>query len=550
MRKLLMASAAILGATSTLALAQAPTPAGATQGQYAGPYGAGPAANNNNNAWGVANTPTGSAAAGPLSGSIYSPNVDAVPAPGTVVIRINGRVEVDVTANYTSVDKSVSATGAPTGYKLNPVGISSYFRLYPAFDGLAANGLRYGASVELRENFGGGTQSGTTFANGTAGVNTFSGTATSPSTNSSQETIYVRRAFTYLATDQAGLVRLGQTDGVLGLFDNCIFTSQCWDAGTGNFNGGEPLQGIGPAGAGAIPFVWLAQAGAEYDNNKIVYLTPQYYGFDFGVQYAPNEGNSFQNNGNGVGCNQASPSCINVSSGNDATRWLNQVGVGLRFQQAFGAVDVKAYGFYEAAGKETLTTQPFQSALQARGGAAAPAGTPTVAAISQTTGGVTTTSVIGAQFQRYDNLSFYKAGLAVTAMNFTLAADYIGGRVNGQLNMSPTGGVNENAVVVGLTYANGPITLGAEVGVIDSQGDARLTGVTQRHEYEIATGGAYRLAPGIQLVGEYMYTHRHQGGFDFATGTLGAGGNASNGFVGKTNDSKGQGFLFATVLTW
>ena len=75
--------------------------------------------------------------------------------------------------------------------------------------------------------------------------------------------MFVRRAFTYLASDRAGLVRFGQTDGVLGLFDNCIFTSQCWDAGTGNFNGGEPLQGIGPGGATAIPFVWLSQAGAE-----------------------------------------------------------------------------------------------------------------------------------------------------------------------------------------------------------------------------------------------------------------------------------------------
>ena len=108
MRKLLMASAAILGATSTLALAQAPiAPAGATQGQYAGPYGAGPAANNNNNAWGIANTPTGSAAAGALSGSIYSPNVIAVPAPGTVVIRINGRVETDFVATYTSADHEI-----------------------------------------------------------------------------------------------------------------------------------------------------------------------------------------------------------------------------------------------------------------------------------------------------------------------------------------------------------------------------------------------------------------------------------------------------------
>src|ERR1700742_1377926 len=143
MRKLLMASAAILGATNSLAVAQVATaPAGATQGQCAGPYGAGPAANNNNNAWGIANTPTGSAAAGGLSGSIYAPNVNAVPAPGTIVIRLNGRVEVDVTANFTSVDVGHNAAGAPNGYKLNPLGVSTYMRLYPGFDGLAANGLR------------------------------------------------------------------------------------------------------------------------------------------------------------------------------------------------------------------------------------------------------------------------------------------------------------------------------------------------------------------------------------------------------------------------
>jgi len=522
MRKLLMASAAILGASGGLAFAQ--PVAHPNQGQLAAPYGAGPAANNNNNAWGTANTPSGSAAAGPLS-TIYAPNVDAVPAPGTIVIRLNGRVEIDVTANFTSLDKGVTATGAPSGYKLNPVGISSYFRLYPGFDGLAANGLRYGAAVEIRTNFSGASANGSTFANGTAGPGTTSGPATGPSGNTSGQTLFVRRAFSYLASDNAGIVRLGQTDGVIGLFDNCIFTSQCWDAGTGNFNGGEPLQGIGPSGD-SPPFVWLAQAGAEYGNSKAVYLSPQFFGFDFGVQYAPNEGNSFANEGNGVGCTQAGPSCINVSSGNDATRWINQVGVGLRYQNTFGPVDFKLYGFYETSGREQLTTSPYETPAQARGAAPLPAGAPSASS----------------QFQRYDNLSFYKAGVAVTALNFTAAADYIGGRVNGQLALAPTGGVNTNAIVTGLTYANGPITAGAIFGVIESQGDARLVGVSQRHEYEIAFGGAYRLAPGVQLVGEYMYEQRHQGGFDFATGTIGT--------AGRTNDARGQGVLFSTVLTW
>jgi hypothetical protein len=168
MRKLLMASAAILGASGGLAVAQTANP---SQGQLAAPYGAGPAANNNNNAWGTANTPTGSAAAGPLS-TIYAPNVDAVPAPGTIVIRLNGRVEIDMTANFTSVDKGITATGAPNGFKLNPVGIASYVRLYPGFDGVASNGLRYGAAVEIRTNFSGANANGATFANGATATST------------------------------------------------------------------------------------------------------------------------------------------------------------------------------------------------------------------------------------------------------------------------------------------------------------------------------------------------------------------------------------------
>jgi hypothetical protein len=518
MRKYLLASVALLGASAPLAYAQAP--AGQSQGQYAGPYGAGPASNNNNNAWGIANTPSGSKLAGPLS-TMYAPNTDAVPAPGTIVIRLNGRVEADFAANFSSVDRGVTATGAPTGYKLSPIAFASYMRLYPGFDGVAANGIRYGAAIELRENFQAGNASGF----GTTGAS-----ATSPSSNTSGETVFVRRAFTYLASDQAGLVRFGQADGVLGLFDNCIFTSQCWDAGITDVNGGV-TQTTGPAGAFGLPFVWLNQSGAEYGNNKIVYLTPQFYGFDFGVQYAPSMGNSNQNGGFGAGCNQAGPTCVSVSSGNDPTRWLNQVGVGLRYQQEFGPVDFKAYGFYETAGKENLTTSPFSTVAQAR--------------VGTVINGVTS----GAGTLRYDNLSFYKAGVAVTAANITLSADYIGGAVNGALAMRPTGGAPTNAVLAGITYVTGPVTLGAQLGLIDSQGDARLTGISQRHEYEVAFGGNYKLAPGVQLVGEYLYTHRHQGGFDFATNALGTpGGSATAGT--STRDAQGQGIAFSTVLTW
>ena len=523
MRKLLLASAAIMGATGGLALAQTtPNP---SQGQLIGPYGAGPAANNNNNVWGIANTPTGSVAAGPLS-TIYAPNVIAVPVPGTIVIRLNGRVEIDTTAVFTSADtsQSVNAEGVAkySGYKLNPIGIGAYMRLYPGFDGVSSNGLRYGASIELRQNYGAADRPFA--ATGATG-----GTALSPSSGSSTQTVFVRRAFGYVASDQVGLLRLGTTDGVIGLFDNCIFTSQCWDGGQGNFNGGGIEVGA-PTNPTAIPFVWLAQAGADYDNAKIVYLSPQLYGFDVGAQYAPSMGNIYTDGSLGVGCAQAGPTCINVSSGNDPTRWLNQVGIGARYQHNFGAADLKLYGFYEAAGKETLTTTGYSTVAAARAGAAG--GT---ALYKNGAAGV----VASAQTLPYDNLSFYKAGAALTAFNTTIAADYIGGAVNGQLAMRPTGGAPTNAVVTGITYANGPLTAGIEVGLVYTQGDARLTGITQRREEEFAFGGAYKVAPGFQIAAEYNYTYRYQGGFNFNAGAL-----------GTTQSAKGQGVVFATVFTW
>jgi hypothetical protein len=273
------------------------------------------------------------------------------------------------------------------------------------------------------------------------------------------------------------------------------------------------------------PFVWLTGTGAETGNSKIVYLSPQFYGFDVGVQYAPNQGNSFQNSAGSsplqqTTCNQAGQNCISVTSGNDSTRWYNQVAGGVRYQQLFGAVDFKAYGYGQTAQKENLTTGAYFTPAQLRAGVA----------------GASTNNL------RYQNLGFYKAGTAVTFANFTFALDYIGGTVNTTEGLLPEGGSKLNALLPGITYAYGPITAGIEFGEIWSQGAAQLAGATQRHEYEFATGGAYKLAPGVQLVAEYQYAYRHQSGWNFATNSLGVGG--------TTQDARSQAVVFSTVLTW
>jgi len=267
--------------------------------------------------------------------------------------------------------------------------------------------------------------------------------------------------------------------------------------------------------------VWLSQAGNEYDNAKIVYLTPQFFGFDFGIQYAPNMGNRFSDSAGsspyqpGV-CTSAGANCIGLTSGNDATRWFNQVVVGGRYQGSFGGVDVKFMAAYGTAGKASIAGGGFTA-----DGSAAQRALTTVAGF------------------KYDNLSYYTAATAITFAGFTLAADYMGGAINGQLAMRPSGGASTNGVVTGVTYRNGPWVLGLEGAIVETQGDARLTKISQRHEWEVAAGGTYNVAPGLAFVAEYMYTARHQGGFDFVANGL-----------GTTRDVKGQSFVLGTVVTW
>ena len=159
--------------------------------------------------------------------------------------------------------------GAGTA-KVMPQEIASFARLYFGADGMATNGLRYGAGIEIRENFS-GQPSGA-----------------SASAYSSLETLFVRRAFTYVAGANWGILRAGQADGVIGIFDNGVTTFQFLP--TGNLNGGD-LQTL-PANT-VPPFWFLGQAGNEYGNAKLVYMSPQIAGFDFGLQYAPNTSNGF-----------------------------------------------------------------------------------------------------------------------------------------------------------------------------------------------------------------------------------------------------------------
>ncbi len=290
--------------------------------------------------------------------------------------------------------------------------------------------------------------------------------------------------------------------------------------GFGGINFGNAM------GGGATNYPWLAQAGAEYANEKLTYLSPQIYGFDIGLQYAPSEGNAYQmssplaafSSGTSPGLPTGGDNSIQTTTGNTSNRWYNQVGAGLRYENTFGPVDVKAYGFYEHAAGEDAAT--YTTA------------TPGTAAFMSAS----------ANALHYQQIGFFQGGLAVTTAGLTAAVTYQGGKVNNQLALDPSGGAPMDATVFGLTYVNGPWVLGTAIGIINSQGSANLVGVSQRHQFETAIGGNYKLAPGVNLVFEYNYYQTHQGDFNFATNAVG-GGTAYN-------DVKGQALYVSTMLTW
>jgi len=550
MRKFLLASVATLGTGGMMGAAFAQVPAGTpTQGQVAFPL-ANPTAyvNNNNNYQAPA-----------LPGAL------ANPTPGTIVIHVNGKVQTTFQSEWSSADThvitstaaeaalrgnaNVAPAGSPGGppltitvpagggtvtvpttplatslgangigpVKVNPYALDSFMRLYFGADAMATNGLRYGAAIELRENF-------------TNQIS--SNTSTNASGYSSLSTVYVRRAFTYVAGENWGIVRFGMADGVIGIFDNGITTGQFLING---FNGGDNQNVSGAA----IPFFFLAQAGAEYDNTKLVYLSPQIAGFDFGVQWAPNTSNGYgigtgnplnsSLTGSGIGtgltCSTAATSgCPNLSSGpgiQDGSRATNQTVLGVRYQGTFGGVGVLAYAAWEKSGAVNYT------------------GLQTAAILG-------TTNVPGSQFNgKYEGLNFGSGGAALTWAGFTLSGNAIGGKLNGQGALMPTNGVRESAIILGLKYVTGPLTVGVELEKAWYQGNVVLTGISQRSAQGIAVGGNYVVAPGFTVFGEYLYEEIQQGANNFVTGAVGTQAGAN-----LNNKVKAQGFLLGNVINF
>ena len=154
--------------------------------------------------------------AGGANAGTLTPNAPN-PAPGSITVTFNAVVEAFV-FNESDTAKVRAESNPGGGTKSTSYGIGTYSRLFPSFDGVLANGLKYGASIEIRHRSG-----------------VVATTATSNSATSA--VLYNQREFMYLGADKFGklitwLARCSRP--------NCSRTGNPANFNTGGWDGDLP----------------------------------------------------------------------------------------------------------------------------------------------------------------------------------------------------------------------------------------------------------------------------------------------------------------------
>lgn len=462
------------------------------------------------------------------------------PTAGTVTVRLNGRfrfygyVADDGATRATNFTTPASAGGLTSGInKVSNYGFANYARLYPGFDGVAANGLKYGASLEIRQDnsFGAG--------NGVDGSTT--------GNTRTRGLLYLRRTWGYLGTDKFGTLRLGSSDQPTSLYITGTFEN--FD--DGGLNG--DLGGFLPnGGLIAWPF---NDVGNMYSTTKAVYLSPQFYGVDFGLSYEPGTGGI--GGANGAGCTgpgpfggalittsgpgQASPGCDALSSTStaDINRRKNLFEGLVRYRGTFGPVGIAATASYDGSGRVLDSGIPGSATNPKR--------------------------------KKLEDLSYGDFGLVVTYGGLSVGGNYQAGRYN-VLGGSGAGGLlaqgqpNSSAMIVGASYTIGPVIFGAHALASFYQGsqsaatNQNANGVSlltapgairggQRRDVGVGAGATYSLAPGVSIYASYIWEQAKQHGVNFASpgGTVGTVGT-----VGPESHYKLDNSVFAigTSFAW
>jgi predicted porin len=248
-----------------------------------------------------------------LGGQADRPGVPgSAAAPGTFGVRIGGFFEftgawVDDSADRNAVAIAAGAAGPARNVSRDKVDFRQDMELVLIVNGKAANGISYGAQIEFQmDNFipGGATTAGTAFD--------------------------TDEAWGYVSSPTLGTLMFGDQDSA---------ASQMAISIPGAYQTGMSTQWD--------EFVALARDGNRYlvadindgnDSTKVIYLSPQFFGFDFGVSFAPNrrEGEEFRSVTSGL----TAATQVLQRDPNDSNR--NELSGAIRYRGTFGGIGVAA----------------------------------------------------------------------------------------------------------------------------------------------------------------------------------------------------------------
>lgn len=378
------------------------------------------------------------------------------PPPGSVTVTLRLRDYTDLGYGSDSGTVAKGTNGQPNGYKQQNFQILNFIRLYPRLAGTAANGLLYGAQVQLRQNSGAG---------GSTGGNT----------------LYVRQAGAYIGLPTLGTLWTGQVSGALTQF--LVGTQEDWDAGNGGWNGDSPY--LLSAGT-VVSWLW-PDAGGTYTSNKIVYISPKFAGFDFGVSFEP----SYSTGAAGANSNSQATSggsILSSAPGGLAVR-RNTYDLAARYTGSFGPVAAVLEGGYWGSGVVNNSTGP----------------------------------------NLYKGLSVVDLGAKFVINNLEIGAHYDFGTISTSGYQPLRAGEHkESAFIGGAEYKIGQGIVGIQyINSISGGTYVAQSPGNGLHETGVALGGSYAYAPGAEAYLSILYGVRHQSGADLLNGVAGANNNTT-----------------------
>ena len=405
-------------------------------------------------------TPVGITGAGP-HGADGIPNRPTTPTTSGIIVRLGGFFDfsmgnvsdssdgayfrnnvVPLTFGTNGVvNNNFTATPLPTnakGRQRNDFRTEAELNIYA--DGVAANGMRYGAVFEFQMD----------------NVTTPAGQGSGTGVDFDELYGFVKGSW--------GELRFGQEDSAAALMQVrrpsvlWMGTDDAWDEFVVNQPGGAPYV--------------MSGMNDGSDITKIIYLSPQFAGFDVGVSYAPNafEGENFLN-----------PTSTTAFQ-RDFTGLTNQITGAIRYRGTFGDFGV-----------QTSFVAAWADAPKSAASGADLVNKP-------------------------QNITAYSAGLVVRAYGFAVGGEYTWGNYNGSApgNAALNKGLDGSNHWIGSgTYTIGALSLGAMYGkgtqdngtssgnAVGGFGGVAGARLEDREQTYLGFGVAYVLAPGMTLFANY-----------------------------------------------